>query len=149
MPVSCQLVQCGVTEARHEPRETQSGRGHGCFCNLLIIRYHNNEGVETWPKKCLRFHALFYKSLKISLSKKGVWPRPAGDAYRSCSNDALFPLGCIECIFRSIRDIHKILESGYLFQFGYGHHVLCLRPMAFFHRMSHHECYTFKFRCRT
>ena len=31
--------------------ESQSGRGHGCFCNLLIIRYHNNEGVETWPKK--------------------------------------------------------------------------------------------------
>ena len=30
--------------------ESQSGRGHGCFCNLLIIRYHNNEGVETWPK---------------------------------------------------------------------------------------------------
>ncbi len=60
-------------------------------------------------KKWLRFHALFYNSLKISLSKNGAWPRPDGDAYRSCSNDALFPLGCIKCIFRSIRDIDKIL----------------------------------------
>ena len=31
--------------------ESQSGRGHGYFCNLLIIRYHHNKGVETWPKK--------------------------------------------------------------------------------------------------
>ena len=100
-------------------------------------------------KKWLRFHALFYNSLKISLSKNGAWPRPAGDAYRSCSNDALFPLGCIKCIFRSIRDIDKILESCYFFQFGYGHHVPCLRPMAFFHRMSHHKCNTFEFRCGT
>ena len=29
-------------------------------------------------KKCLRFHALFYNSLKISLSENGAWPRPAG-----------------------------------------------------------------------
>ena len=28
-------------------------------------------------KKRLRFHALFYNSLKISLSKNGAWPRPA------------------------------------------------------------------------
>ena len=46
----CQLVQCGVMEARQEPRGILAGRGHGCFCNLLIIRDHNNEGVETWPK---------------------------------------------------------------------------------------------------
>ena len=31
--------------------ERQSGCGHGRICNLLIIRYHNGEGVETWPKK--------------------------------------------------------------------------------------------------
>ena len=29
-------------------------------------------------KKWLRFHALFYNSLKINLSKNCPWPRPAG-----------------------------------------------------------------------
>ena len=31
--------------------ESQSGRGYGRICNLLVIRYYNGEGVETWPKK--------------------------------------------------------------------------------------------------
>ena len=29
--------------------DVTAGRGHGVFCNSLIIRYHFKQGVETQP----------------------------------------------------------------------------------------------------
>ena len=49
--------------------ESQSGRGHGRFCNLLIIRYHNNEGVETWPKNACVSTPCFITHLKSASPK--------------------------------------------------------------------------------
>ena len=56
--------------------ETLTGRGHGCFCNLLIIRYHNNEGVETWPKNACVSTLLLKCYLIISQLQNMPWPRP-------------------------------------------------------------------------
>ena len=65
--VPCQLVQCAVTETRpggggtwsfHDVysrgmnlAESQSGRGHGQICNLLIIRAHLQSSVSDMIKK--------------------------------------------------------------------------------------------------
>ena len=63
------------------------------------------------------------------------------------SKTSLQPVGRSERILRCIRDIDKVLESGYFLQIRYRHHVLRLWPMPFLHRMSHYECHALKFRC--
>ena len=42
-------------------------------------------------KKRLRFHALFYNSLKINVSKNGAWPRPDSTSKETQTNQ--FQLG--------------------------------------------------------
>ena len=42
------------------------------------------------------------------------------------SKTSLQPVGRSERILRCIRDIDKVLESGYFLQIRYRHHVLCL-----------------------
>ena len=100
-------------------------------------------------KKCLRFHALFYKSLKISLSKKECGRVPPETLTGVVPMRHYSHSDALNVSLGAFGTLTKYLNPVIFFQFGYGHHVPCLRPMAFFHRMSHHKCNTFEFRCRT
>ena len=51
--------------------ESQAGRGHGQICNLLIIRYYNEEGVETWPKNACVSTPCFITHWKSASPKTG------------------------------------------------------------------------------
>lgn len=66
-------------------------------------------------KKWLRFHALFYKSLKISFSKNGAWPRPDG---KICTQAKTLqpPVGGFESVLRGLRYVYEILESCEFFE---------------------------------
>ena len=74
-----------LDEVHHATCSTDdtAGRGHGVFCNLLVIRYHFKHGVETQPFFWPRFHASFCNSLKINVSKNKAWPRPASASKRN------------------------------------------------------------------
>ena len=37
-----------------------------------MLQYVTAETLTFWP----RFHALFYNTLKINVSRNGAWPRP-------------------------------------------------------------------------
>ena len=65
---------------------------------------------------------------------------------KSLSKTSLQPVGRSKRTLRGIRDIDKVLESGYFLQIRYRHHVLRLWPMPFLHRMSHYECHALKIR---
>ncbi len=66
-------------------------------------------------KKWLRVHALFYNSLKISLSKNGAWPRHDG---KICTQARTLqsPVGGFESALRGVRYVYEILETGDLFE---------------------------------
>ena len=66
-------------------------------------------------KKWLRFHALFYNSLKISLSKNRPWPRPARKICTQPKN-LQSPVGGFESVLRGVRYVYEILESCEFFE---------------------------------